>query len=153
MAVASPASLGDVPGPDIDRPEGGAMGWKAEFGESWDVPRFIDFIAGKGLVKDLSWKNDMSPLFGLFDEKTNYLVGLWVGHPFLRMREDGGKRFIVTAGESGTTPDRSADFDEMEEALLGLFRELVAAKLAGDPEMADDPEYFLQELLEKHSGR
>jgi hypothetical protein len=139
------------------------MGWKGEFGTKWDMPGLLDFLVQELVVEDLSWHNDMSPSFGVYDDKTEKEVRLWVGHPIREYREFGGDRFIVTAGHIGGEMDVEDEFPELEAALRKLFGLLVKYHQEGgapvtarkrwrpesESEMWDDPAYYLETLIEE----
>jgi len=123
------------------------MGWKAEHGGDFEVPGVVEFLVKKGILEDQSWHNDASPSFAVADPKREeYGVRLWVDHPITSMRENLGKRFVVTEGEFGTESDFELETDDLEEALLETLKRL--KKYIPD-KIDDDPEYMLTELLEE----
>lgn len=136
--------------------------WQTEFGEWYDVPKFIDFLVAKDVIEDHSWHNDAYPSFGIFDEDGEYGVRMFVGHPLKDFREDpNDKRFMVIAGPSGEEPDHFDPFDDLQLAVEKLFERIHDFK-AGTahgvkewrpggapivPEPWDEPGDYLKELL------
>lgn len=93
--------------------------WESVHGIRYEVPGFVQFLAKKRILEDASWKNDAAPAFGVYDEKTDRKVILWVDHPILSRRESGSERFQVQADD-----EVYLSTNELETALETLFHEL-----------------------------
>lgn len=106
------------------------MGWKGEFGDSYEIPDFINFLVDKNVITDMSWHNNVAPSFGKFFDESETAIELWVDHPFKSMRETSGQRFAVTKRVDN---DQEDDFttDDFEEGLEKLFEWLGNPAYAG----------------------
>lgn len=93
--------------------------WVAAHGSHFEVPPFIDFLVKKGVIQDLSYKNDESPAFGLADPYSDHRLILWVGHPLKSWRYYADERFQVQE-------DDAINFssDDLETALDYFFKKL-----------------------------
>ena len=140
--------------------------WRAEFGEVYEVPGFIEHLERRKLIKDLSHHNDVAPSFGVIrtEEGNEYEVRLWIDHPIQGMRDmPHHKRYMLTMGPPGET-DLEVEFDELDAAVLALLEgvEKTVGLLTGkrfrllrpafEQAAGDIPELFAL-LLEEYYGR
>jgi hypothetical protein len=93
--------------------------WESVFGHHFEVPGFVRFLVQKKILEDISWGNDASPSFGVWDPTSDRRVVLWVDHPIKQFRENVGERFYVQRDE-----DAFFSSEDLEEALETLFVEL-----------------------------
>lgn len=140
------------------------MSWIHEHGRAYEVPGFIEFLVEKKIIEDLSWHNDVSPSFGVSDDRTEKLVRLWVDHPFKDHRETQGTRFAVTVEEEASQED-FFDYDDLDPALEKLFTLAAEVKLGRVPGVLEwrpethveseweDPMYYLSELKKEYLRR
>lgn len=134
------------------------MGWKEQFGEGYEVPRFIQWLVDTQMLSDLSYGNDVAPSFGIYDEDTETWIRLWVEHPLRSARErDEEERFSVTWNDPDT--DFEHNYHDLEAAVIMLYQRIkqyLENRPGGlDPDEAlQDPEEFVWELKEAHrTGR
>ena len=118
------------------------------FPADYEIPGLVDFLVKEGAVQDLSSKNHVAPSFGqAFPDEI--VVRLWVDHPLASHREyPSAKRFKVEIYPDGQQADASFDFDELEDALGVLFRELGKAwRLRPHDHVWEAPDEYLEDLV------
>jgi len=108
--------------------------YETEFRPGYEIPGILLFLVKEGILQDLSWHNDVSPSFGIDSVvkgtkgrpqgSSNIEARIWVDHPIERLRETGGRRFVVTYTVSGDQRD-AWGFDDLEAALGKLFSVIV----------------------------
>ena len=127
------------------------VSWREEFGEAYEIPRFVQFLAEKNILTDLSWRNDVVPSFGFYGDESEQEVRIWIAHPLKSERDDpDAPRFLVTSGGI-TTPDVEEWYDDLQTALEKLF-DLISAAYEKEPQRArhagwQDPQDFLKDLI------
>lgn len=102
--------------------------WESVFGRHFEVPGFVRFLIQKKILEDISYGNDASPSFGVWDAGSDRRVVFWVDHPITQFRENLGERFHVQR-------DQEIIFssDDLEGALETLFVELGEFHARGAP--------------------
>lgn len=106
--------------------------WKKEHGESWEVPRFIQWLVSQKVIDDHSWHNDSDPSFGIYDEDGSNGVVLWVAHPMESRREGSTKRFAVQTVKDGEPQyNGQKETDSLEVAVQELFDRIAKASWFG----------------------
>lgn len=78
--------------------------WKEEFPKHFMVPIQIENLVEKGVLEDMSWRNDPCPSFGAKLRDKNW-VRLWVEHPYAQERKGWPNRYTLVVG-----PDASVCF-------------------------------------------
>jgi hypothetical protein len=91
----------------------------SEHGSDYQVP---SEIANHPDLKDLSWKNDMSPRF-TGERADGRKVEVWVEHPDPAQREMGGKRFLMEFKDKDDNTFKVMTTDDLGDALgmIGTF--------------------------------
>lgn len=59
--------------------------WRDEFSKNFVVPIQIENLVEKGILEDMSWRNDPCPSFGAKLKDKNW-VRLWIEHPYSQER-------------------------------------------------------------------
>jgi hypothetical protein len=96
------------------------VSWKDEHGKDFEVPGLINHMVKLGILKDISWHNDMKPRFVIEDpDDDGSGVTIWVDHPIQSERElqGEGPRFHVTAGEIVGDSIDELETDDLEKAI------------------------------------
>jgi hypothetical protein len=134
------------------------MSWFDEFESYYEIPGIIPFLIRKGILKDLSWHNDVAPSFGVVQDDGSD-IRIWVDHPFKSHRQYQEARFMITVTEK---EDSVFSFytDDLEEALETLFSKLALwykRMLPGvldwrplETSEWDDPSEYLDELKREY---
>ncbi len=93
--------------------------WESVFGHHFEVPGFVRFLIQQKILEDISYGNNVSPSFGVWDPTSERRVVFWVDHPIKKYRQNLAERFHVQR-------DQEVIFssDDLEEALENLFEEL-----------------------------
>lgn len=96
--------------------------WESVFGYDYEVPGFVRFLVQKKILEDISYGNDESPSFGVWDPTSDRRVVFWVDHPIGSKRQTPGERFRVQEGNKVffSTEDLEAALVELYHA-LGRF--------------------------------
>jgi hypothetical protein len=105
----------------------------------------------EGILKDISWHNDVCPSFAVDDPADEERgVRLWVDHPILAERETGNKRFAITKGPYGSESCFEFATDDLEEAIDVLIKQ---AKPFFPEDREPDPHGLVQEWKKSVSRR
>lgn len=130
------------------------MSFVEEFPADYEVPGLVVHLVREGAIEDLSSGNDVSPSFGRAFPDGQPVVRLWVDHPVRSHREyASAKRFRVDVGPDGSQPEAAFDFDELEDALGVLFRELGKAwRMRPHDDVWEAPDEYLQDLVASWVG-
>ena len=125
------------------------MGFVEEFPADYEVPGLVVFLVREGAIEDLSSGNDVSPSFGRFFPDGNPTVRLWVDHPLSGHRQyPGARRFRVDVAPDGQHVEASFEYDELQDALGVLFRELGKAWRGRPHDGAwEAPDEYLEDLV------
>jgi hypothetical protein len=68
--------------------------WQDEFSKEYVVPIQIEKMVEKGILEDMSWKQDPCPSFGAKLRDKNW-VRLWIEHPHAKERHGWQNQYTV----------------------------------------------------------
>lgn len=69
-------------------------GWREEFSKDFGVPIQIENLVEKGILEDMSWRQDPCPSFGAKLKDKNW-VRIWIEHPYAQERHGWQDRYTV----------------------------------------------------------
>jgi hypothetical protein len=94
------------------------MIWEDEFPSSFRVPWPIEALVMRGILEEMSWRNDPAPSFGARLRDRRW-ARLWTEHPDPECRKRWPFRFIlmIQSDPSSTAGEMLAETDDLAEAL------------------------------------
>jgi len=95
------------------------MGWQTEFPPEYNIPREIEDLVRRDVIKDTSWRLDASPSFSARLAKG--WIRLWIEHPKLQYRLGSPYRFSVEVTKNLNIPGRRLIEDNVLSEVMPTF--------------------------------